>query len=410
MYKEVNDIVYEIMNTAKKKNNEITKDLFEKISNFYKNNDYLIFINYSAEINFEGDDIKEKINSSFLQNKENYKYRKYNIEIEDLTKNKDNLEKYLSIKKKYIEKIKLLFPKIFIVDNAIDTIDTILISSFLGTKIDDDTDLCKVYEIYQSIKNNVNNLNNDKIEKEIEDILKNDEIYKIFFSILNSKYVSEFFKERIIIKEDKDEFQFSSLEEKDSECFTIIFDKFLEDYDRQNEHYKDFKKLIIFKTLSTGDRAYVIKKFKNYIINPNQFSFGKNLINEDFKKISIILKGYLIIIFLHETEHFLRLYNENQDVFNNTPRKKEGGELFMKYIFGIKVISNIDYNQAEKILEIENWKDKDTIKAIFKDQSDVFVSDEYCPEKYPDSISYYSTKIKSNINLYMNDNDIPLKK
>ena len=111
MYKEVNDIVYEIMNTAKKKNNEITKDLFEKISNFYKNNDYLIFINYSAEINFEGDDIKEKINSSFLQNKENYKYRKYNIEIEDLTKNKDNLEKYLSIKKKYIEKYNYYFQK-----------------------------------------------------------------------------------------------------------------------------------------------------------------------------------------------------------------------------------------------------------------------------------------------------------
>ena len=395
MYKDAKNILYKsekIIKTNKKY--KIEEILIREIKQFYSNIEYVIFINYYSEKNQEGETIT-KINSNFLQNENNKKYQKYDIEINDLKNNKDDVNSYLSIKYKYLEKIELLLPKIFI---EIGVEDEILISSLLGTNYDK-YQLYRYYDTYKTIKNNSENLNNENIESEIKAILENDEIYQSFFSILQSSLIINFFNERISVNENKDEFEFIAQKEKDSECFKTILKNFIKNYDKRNNNYNEFKNLIILKILPKGDRAYVINKFKNYIINPSQFLIGNQIKEENNKNevIKTILKGYLLIILLYETEHFLSLFHDNKDSFNKTLKEKEGGELFIKYIFGVKVISRINYDQAKAILNLENWKEKENIRKIFKEQSKGFVDDEYLPHKYPDSISFYSTKETNNI-------------
>ena len=391
----------EVLDILNIQTNIITEELIEKITNFYNNDEYLILINYCSEKKYEGEDIKIKINSSFLKNKENFKYKELNNQfiLNDIN---SDLNTYITLKNKYLETIELLLPKIFI---NIGLDNEILISSLLEPY--DITNNCSMfYKKYEDIKNNIDNLNNSEIEKEIEDILKEDEIYELFFRILETNYVKTFFTNIIYLGENDDEYQFLSSYEKDSE----IYEKFLKKYHRNYEKFKDFKELIIIKTLSKGDRAYVIPKLKKYVINPSQFLVG-NKIKEYKTQIKTILKGYLIVILLHETEHFLRLLNEKNVVSNNTPRKKEGGELFIKYLFGVKTISNISFNQAERIIDLENWNNPEKIKNIFKDQQEEVIYDEYITYNYPDSISFYSTK--KIINLYFNGNNndyLPLKK
>ena len=106
------------------------------------------------------------------------------------------------------------------------------------------------------------------------------------------------------------------------------------------------------------------------------------------------------------------LLNKNNIVSDITPRKKEGVELFIKYIFDVKSINNISFEQAEKILEIKNWdKPYEIIKNIFKGMPEGIVYDEFIKKNYPESISFYTTKNLNNLNLKKNYNDFaPLKK
>ena len=179
MYKGAKNILYSLENIIySNKKYKIEEILITKIEQFYSNIEYIMFINYCSEKNQEGEKIA-KINSDFFQNENNKKYQKYDIEINDLKSNKDDVNAYLSIKYKYLEKIELLLPKIFI---EIGVEDEILISSLLGTNYDK-YQLYRYYDTYKTIKNNSENLNNENIESEIKAILENDEIYQSFFSI-----------------------------------------------------------------------------------------------------------------------------------------------------------------------------------------------------------------------------------
>ena len=107
---------------------------------------------------------------------------------------------------------------------------------------------------------------------------------------------------------------------------------------------------------------------------------------------------------LQETEQFLRLLDEgnNKNVRISTPKSKEGGRLFIKYIFGVESISRISQEQAKIILNLDNWKDHKKIKSIFEGQLEEANVNEYYSKIYPKSISFYSTK--KNINETTKDN------
>ena len=77
----------------------------------------------------------------------------------------------------------------------------------------------------------------------------------------------------------------------------------------------------------------------------------------------------------------------------NTPREKEGGKLFIKYLLGVESIGHINLEQAKNLLELKNWKNIDKIKSIFKDQkeNDNFTTKKNC---FPNTISFYSISHK----------------
>lgn len=262
-------------------------------------------------------------------------------------------------------------------------------------------------DLIENTENNVENLDNDEISEMIEDILNDNEFYKLFFLILKTDIVKKFFTNILYLDENGEEYNFVDSNIENSECFKNIYEKFMK-YDDEDNSFQDFKNLIIIKTLSKGDRACVITKLKKIIINPSQFFIGKKIEKNAIKE---IIKGYLLVILLHETEHFLRLLNEEKDVFNRTPRNKEGGRLFIKYIFGVESISHIDESQAKKLLNINNWKDHSIIKVIFDGQKENRDIDKYFQEIYPNSISFYSSKILDNIDdKEYKDEYAPLKK
>jgi hypothetical protein len=132
------------------------------------------------------------------------------------------------------------------------------------------------------------------------------------------------------------------------------------------------------------------------VINPTHFFLGKDINDENEKK--LILKGYLMIILLHETEHFFRLLDkENKNVFSFKPREKEEGIILIKYLFDVESINHINKEHATKILNIDNWKNHNELKKIFsgelqdikEDNLDVFIRN-----KYPNSISFYTMRTK----------------
>ena len=112
----------------------------------------------------------------------------------------------------------------------------------------------------------------------------------------------------------------------------------------------------------------------------------------------IILKSYLLIIILHETEHFFQLLNNAKKVFDFTAR---GKERFIKYLFGVNSINHINVNQSKEVLNYDNWKDHQKIKKIFINQLEDIEENninDFLLNYFPNSISFYSTKYKTKYN------------
>ena len=102
------------------------------------------------------------------------------------------------------------------------------------------------------------------------------------------------------------------------------------------------------------------------------------------------MKGFFLILLLYEIEHFFLLLDDNKEKdFNDITMGKEGRKLFIKYLFGVETIDHINYEQAKKIINIENWDNHEFIKLIFKDQKENNIIN---PKQnyFPDSISFYS--------------------
>ena len=263
------------------------------------------------------------------------------------------------------------------------------------------------YKVMENINNNIENLDNTKVEEYVKKILDDNEFYKTFFSILESNLIKTFFCGNLYIEENETGVNILDSKIEGSECFEYAYKNFLKKYNKQN--FEDFKNLIIIKTLSKGTRACILTELNKYIINARQLYIGAD-INEQNSELKEILEGYLIVILLHETEHFLRLLDEgnNKNVRISTPKSKEGGRLFIKYIFGVESISRISQEQAKIILNLDNWKDHKKIKSIFEGQLEEANVNEYYSKIYPKSISFYSTR--KNINETTKDNSyMPFK-
>ena len=86
--------------------------------------------------------------------------------------------------------------------------------------------------------------------------------------------------------------------------------------------------------------------------------------------------------------------------YNNipqTPKRKEGGKMFINYLFNVPMICSINYKQALLINKPENWNKPELLSNIFKEQRKWYeenkktkIEDISLPQpKEEDSISFY---------------------
>ena len=382
---------------------DLTEDFIEKINDFYSIKEFITFTNYISEKGVEG--LENKIDASFL-NKIEDKYFSYNLNLLEekpskIINLKDKLEKYkefrnINYKRMYLSSL----PEVL----KWNLNDEIVIFSLANNDITHGDP--NEFECVQIFKNQLENLEQNKIRKYIEEILNENEFYEYYFFLLNTDIVKKFFTIDLSINDISNEFQLNKEKSQDSEYFDDIYSKFLKNYYKKNENFKEMKNLIILKILSFGDRSYTISALKKIAINPVQFYLGKEINKEDMK---IILKGYILVILLHEIEHFFRLLKESDKIFKDTPREKEGGRLFIKYLFGVETINHINVFHAKNILNKANWKDSKNLKNIFKEQLediDEANINEFLSDCFPNSISFYSMKNYS----FKNTSSIGIKK
>ena len=384
---KTNKILFEL---SKVKND--FSDVIKEIKEFYEIKESLIFTNYISETDRE--ELYTKINGEFLNKEENEKKYSYFKLDDNLSKVFDNnnindcLGEYKTLKNKFYQRMKYsLFHEIINKFDNFDLNNELLIFGLADYNFED----------FQKFIIKLENLNQNDIIRIFKDILNENDFYDAYFSILRTDIVKFFFTTILYLDEGDTEFQFKKEKLEGSECFDEIYNNFLKDYDKKKDNYRKLKDVIIFKLLSSSDRAYTIKRIKKIVINPTHFFLGKDINDENEKK--LILKGYLMIILLHETEHFFRLLDkENKNVFPFTPREKEGGRMFIKYLFDVESINHINEEHATKILNIDNWKNHDELKKIFfgefqdikEDNLDVFIRN-----KYPNSISFYTMRTKN---------------
>ena len=391
MKEDVEGILQEISILSNK--NDISIELINKLNKFYSNKNYLTFTNYISEKElYELDyDIDEKFLSKIQKE---YSYIKYDYLDNNSTIN-DNNEKKLNLYLKqrntnYKRMTFSWFPEIFKL--GLDDESTI----FAITQYDIRNEL----KYIQEFKMKLENLEQNNMKENIKEILNDNSFYEYFFSILKCDIIKEFFHSYITVEENGKEFKVSKNKIEGSEYFGEVYSNFIKTYDKKDDNFNDFKNLIIIKILPYGDRAYTVKNIKKIAINPVQFLIGNDL-NES-SNIKKILKGYLIIILLHETEHFLRLLESNviKNVFPSTPRQQEGGRLFIKYLLDVYSINHIDLEQADKILNIDTWGDHDKLKNIFYGQLEDIEKekgeniDEFLFNNFKNSISFFSKRQK----------------
>ena len=385
MISKANDILYEKA-TLK---DEISENLINQISDFYSKEENLIFANYISEV--EDIYIEKNIDKEFLNKiKKEYLHSEFNYNfknnISSNEKHLENLDNFINQRNKHYNKMKYTFCKEIIKFNLNKENNIFVLVKFIASN-----NLLGIKNLQKQIEN----LNNDKIKNLIKEILNENDFYDKYFSILKCDIIKKFFTSHITTDEKNDEFHLQKEKSKDSENFSDIYFNFIQKYDKKEDNYNEFKKLIILKILTNGDRAYTLKIFKKIIINPSQFYIGEDIKEEI--NIKAILKGYLTVILLHETEHFFRAFDNSKNYFPKTPREKEGGRMFIKYIFDIQSINHINFEQANKIFCEDIWKSHEEVKKIFSGQlEDVDEENigDFLLNYFKNSISFYSSRQK----------------
>ena len=157
-----------------------------------------------------------------------------------------------------------------------------------------------------------------------------------------------------------------------------------------------FSKLFIFKYLPKNRRAFVDPNMR-IVINPIYFELSGEL---DDKKKNEIFRAYLLIIILNEIANLVKFMKEKSIPYNKipqAPKKKEGGKMFINYLFKTPMIYSINYERATVINKPENWNKKEVLSKLFKEQNEWYkknIKDKNEDTTNPlpkgnDSISFY---------------------
>ena len=241
---------------------------------------------------------------------------------------------------------------------------------------------------YLEIKKELEFTKQRNYEKEIREILSDDQFFVELFSIFSSKNVSKYLKSRIKFKEKYEALFIENIDEEYDVCLDKQYEQFMND---MKGDFCLFRKYVVIKQLCYKIPAMTNSSMRIFI-NP-VFEISHNIQNNELQ-LNSVLKSALFILFVHEITHFLKAYpinNKYSKEYPITPREFENGKCIIFYLFGISIIKSIDYTQALKINSISSWEDLNILRKLFeKSENDNGMNES------PDTLDFYLTEEDDN--------------
>ena len=222
-----------------------------------------------------------------------------------------------------------------------------LIDSFRNEELDKKFQFSSSLNFIKSRSKIIDESKNAKnYTEDFQHILSNNGFRNKIKKILNSKIIIDYYKNpKYYISND-------IIQDKliGKNNFIDIYKNFLEKYIDNNNIYER----IMFKRMPSGVKG-AINPYLSFIIDPFGMDMNINIANKDE-----YIEAYLIILFIHETNHFSkRSFNLNLPLSScKTPKNAEGGESIIRDIFGKEKICIIDKNFCDMVNNIESWEAK----------------------------------------------------
>ena len=198
---------------------------------------------------------------------------------------------------------------------------------------------------------------------EFQNILNEKEFRNKIKIILNSPVVQNYYRNPKYYLNKKTEI----IKLIGNKTFIEIYEYFIKNYIKNDEIYKR----IIIKRMPFGIKG-AVTTYLCFILDP----FGVDM-NNEIKDKKSYLETYLIILFIHETNHFSkRCYYMNKPLsICKSPKSYEGGDSIIRSLFGEEKISIIDSKLCNEVNNLNSWlaktaeeikKFKSSLKNIIK--------------------------------------------
>ena len=187
--------------------------------------------------------------------------------------------------------------------------------------------------------------------KEFKDILNDEDFRNKMCSILNSSVVKNYYENPKYYLNNNSEI-IKLIGDKE---FIEIYNTFIENFIKNNKIYDK----IIFKRMPFGIKGGATS-FLYIILDPFDVDINSNIKDKNY-----YLETYLIIIFLHETNHFSKrsFYMNKPLSFCRTPQNYEGGDSIIFSLFGEEKICIINLELCNKVNDLNSWNAK-TLEEI----------------------------------------------
>ena len=230
---------------------------------------------------------------------------------------------------------------------------------------------------YIEIKEELKYVQQRNYEKEITEIINDDNFIKGFFQIISNDIISSFFQAKIKFGKDY------GVEFVENDEFDIFLKdnnlKFINDI---NKNYNKFRDFIIIKQICYKIPAMTDSTMRIYI-NPI-YEISDN-IQKDPIQLKSVLKSAILILLIYELFYFLKVYsseNEIRNYYSMTPREKKSGKYLIFYLFNTCFIKSINLSQASIINESSTWNNLNILRKIFE-------NNDVTPIKEGDTLDLY---------------------
>ena len=372
---------------------ELKKDAEEKLRNLesLKKRNFLGLLNFlknkytnsSDFTNLENikkikakfmNDLENKMNMNDLENNyfkkddyETYINSYIDIKLSENGYNESVCEKTLYIEKKEELKNHLFFSDILKIN--LEEIETCIYLIYFRENIYQETtffDIDKEFKKLEKAKNII--VKDNDYTENLKKIIEEESFAKDLKEILNCSSVKDYFEK---VRKFEDEGYGMEILDNEEEIGDINNDFLKEGFHKLYNYLEKDKnflsKLIVYKCLPQYKRAFVDPNMR-IVINPIYFEFSQSM--EENKR-NNIFRAYLFIIILHEIVHLVKFMKNEKNKFDNipkTPKNKEGGKMFINYLFNLPIIYYITDKQASEINKPENWNNLEKLSKIFDEQ------------------------------------------